>query len=54
MIERIRLFKPKRTILTHVEEIEMNVWSWDYLKKMKEQYSDVNFDFAYDGMEIGL
>ncbi|UCD25985.1 MAG: hypothetical protein JSV75_03480 [Candidatus Bathyarchaeota archaeon] len=29
MIERIRLFKPKRTILTHVEEIEMNVWSWD-------------------------
>jgi len=54
MIERIRLFKPKRTILTHIEEIEINAWGWDYLEKMKKQYSDVDFDFAYDGMKIRL
>lgn len=54
MIERIRLFKPNRTILTHIEEIEINAWGWNYLEKMKKQYSDVDFDFAYDGMQIRL
>lgn len=53
-IERIRLFKPKRTILTHIEEEEIHTWGWDYLEKMKKQYSDVDFDFACDGMKIKL
>ncbi len=52
LMERIKLLKPKRTILTHIEEIEINAWGWNYLDKMKERYADVNFDFAYDGMEI--
>lgn len=52
MMKRIKLLKPKRTILTHIEEDEINALGWNYLDKMKEQYADVDFDFAYDGMEI--
>jgi len=54
LMERIRLLRPKKTVLTHIEEIEINSWSWRYLEKMKKQYSDINFDFAYDGMEIEI
>jgi len=54
LMERIRMFKPKRTVLTHIEEIEVKAWGWEYLDQMKEQYSDINFDFAYDGMEIRI
>ena len=52
LMERIKLLKPKRTILTHIEEIEINAWGWNYLDQMKEQYANVDFDFAYDGMKI--
>jgi hypothetical protein len=52
MMERIKLLKPKKTILTHIEEDEIKELGWTYLNKMKEQYADVDFDFAYDGMEI--
>jgi phosphoribosyl 1,2-cyclic phosphate phosphodiesterase len=52
LMERIRLLRPRRTVLTHIEEIEVNAWGWNYLAKMKKLYADVNFDFAYDGMEI--
>jgi len=54
LMERIRLLRPKKTVLTHIEEIEINSWSWRYLEKMKKQYSDINFDFAYDGMKIEI
>lgn len=52
LMKRIKLLKPKRTLLTHIEEVEINAWGWDYLDKMKNQYSEINFDFAYDGMKI--
>lgn len=52
VMERIKLLRPKRTILTHIEEIDVSAWGWHYLEKMKKQYSNINFDFAYDGMEI--
>jgi phosphoribosyl 1,2-cyclic phosphate phosphodiesterase len=52
LMERLRLLKPRRTILTHIEEIEVNAWGWEHLDKMRKQYSDINFDFAYDGMKI--
>jgi phosphoribosyl 1,2-cyclic phosphate phosphodiesterase len=54
LMERIRQLRPKRTVLTHIEETELNAWGWDYLDRMKKQYSDINFDFAYDGMKIKL
>jgi phosphoribosyl 1,2-cyclic phosphate phosphodiesterase len=52
LIQRLRLLKPKRTVLTHIEEIEVNAWGWHHLDRMRKQYSDINFDFAYDGMKI--
>jgi phosphoribosyl 1,2-cyclic phosphate phosphodiesterase len=54
VMERIRLLRPRRTILTHIEEIEVNRWGWNHLNRMKKQYSDVNFEFAYDGMKIQI
>lgn len=54
MIERIRKYKPKKTVITHIEHIELEKWWLDYLGKMKQEYSDVNFDFAYDWLEILL
>jgi len=54
LMKRISNLRPKRTILTHIEESELNNWGWNYLAKMKKQYSDVNFDFAYDGMKIKI
>jgi len=54
VMERIRSLRPKRTVLTHIEEIEVNRWGWEHLDRMKKQYSDINFRFAYDGMEIQM
>ncbi len=53
LMQRLREINPKKTILTHIEEVEINIWGENYLQKMKKQYPDINFDFAYDGMEIG-
>jgi phosphoribosyl 1,2-cyclic phosphate phosphodiesterase len=52
LMRRIREIKPKKTILTHIEEIEVSKFGERYLDKMKKQYSDVNFDYAFDGMKI--
>ncbi len=54
MIDMIKKYKPKKTILTHIEEVELKMWGINYLKKMKKKYSNVNFDFAFDGQEIKL
>ncbi|HML03763.1 MAG TPA: hypothetical protein VK487_10410 [Candidatus Bathyarchaeia archaeon] len=45
LMERIKTLKPKRTILTHIEEIVIKAWGWNYLEKMKNKYKDINFDF---------
>lgn len=52
LMQRLRDIKPKKIILTHIEEEEINFWGEKYLQKMKKVYSDVDFDFAYDGMKI--
>ena len=52
LIKRIKNMGPKKAILTHIEEIELNVFGEEYLEKLKEKYSDVNFCFAFDGMKI--
>jgi len=54
LMERIRVLRPKRTVLTHIEEIEINTWGWQYLEKMKNEYKNINFEFAFDGMEIEI
>jgi len=54
LMNRIGEINPKKTILTHIEEIEINIWGEDYLQKMKEKYNDIDFDFAIDGMEMEI
>jgi phosphoribosyl 1,2-cyclic phosphate phosphodiesterase len=54
LMERISVLRPKRTVLTHIEEIEINTWGWQYLDKMKNEYKDINFEFAFDGMNIEI
>lgn len=51
LMERVRLLMPRITVLTLIEEIEVNAWGWDHLGEMRKQYSDINFDFAHDGMK---
>ncbi|AHB41507.1 Metal-dependent hydrolases of the beta-lactamase superfamily I [candidate division SR1 bacterium RAAC1_SR1_1] len=54
LMDRLKLYAPKKTLLTHIEEIEINAWGLDYLEKMKNTYKDVPFDFAHDGLIIDL
>ena len=54
LMKRLREIKPKKTLLTHIEEVEINIWGEKHLSAMKKQYSDINFDFAYDGMKIKI
>lgn len=54
MINRCREIKPKKTIITHIEEIELNTWGEKHFESMKKEYPDVKFDYAYDGMKIKL
>ena len=54
LMKRLKNMCPKRTILTHIEEIEVNAFGEEHLQKMKDKHSDVNFDFAHDGMQIQL
>lgn len=51
-IKRLKIMKPKKTIVTHIEEPDLRAFGWNYLEKMKKRYSDINFDYAYDGMKI--
>ncbi|MFH1751959.1 MAG: MBL fold metallo-hydrolase [archaeon] len=52
LMKRIKEIKPKKTILTHIEEIEVSAFGIEHLQKMKKKYSDIEFDYAFDGMEI--
>ena len=54
LMQRLQEIKPKKTYITHIEEIEINIFGEKHLQKMKKQYSDINFDFAYDGMKIKI
>jgi len=54
LMQRLKEIKPKRTLMTHIEEVEINIWGEKHLQKMKKQYSDIDFDFAHDGMEIKI
>ena len=54
MIQRIMKIRPKKTILTHLEEPDIASFSLDYPNGLKKKYRDLNIDFAYDGMEIKI
>ncbi|MDD3723728.1 MAG: MBL fold metallo-hydrolase [Patescibacteria group bacterium] len=53
LINRLRTNKPAKTIFTHIEEVELRLYGESF-KKAKKDYSDVKFDFAFDGMKIKI
>ena len=54
LMKRIKEIKPKKTILTHIEEVELQKWGWHYMEEMKQKHSDINFEFGFDGMTIKI
>jgi len=50
LLKRIKLINPKKTILTHMEEIELNRWGLKKLEELKQE----NLEFAHDGLVIDL
>lgn len=53
-MKKIEEINPKKVVLTHLEEVELNIYGEKHLEKMKKKYPNRNFDFAYDGMKIKL
>ena len=54
LINRIKKIKPKKIILTHIEEEELRILGWKHMKFLKDKYNDINFEFAEDGLEIDM
>ncbi len=44
----------KKTILTHIEEIEVQRFGMKYFESLKKKYSEVDFEYAFDGMTVEL
>ncbi len=42
----------KKSLFTHIEEIELNRYGWNYLAELKNMYPEIDFEFAYDGMTV--
>jgi len=54
LIDRIKSWKPKSVILTHISEDEIRRWGWEYLNKKETENKNLNLKFAYDGMKIRI
>ncbi len=54
LIKRVKEIKPKKTLFTHIEEIEQALENGKYLENFKKKYSNVKFEYTYDGMKIKL
>lgn len=54
MIKRLKKGVAKKVILTHIEEIDLQLRGYKYLEELKSIYSEVDFDYAVDGMKIRL
>ncbi len=54
LLKRIKKTVPKKTILTHLEEIELHSYGDKYLAKLERKYKGLNLRFAFDGMKIKL
>ncbi len=42
----------RKTIMTHIEEVEIQRYGYDYYESLKDKYSEIDFDYAFDGMTI--
>lgn len=54
LLRRINEIKPKKTIITHIEEVELKIVGWNKLKELEEENKQMNIKFAEDGMNIEL
>ncbi|MEI7961653.1 MAG: MBL fold metallo-hydrolase [archaeon] len=54
LMQRLKEIKPKRIILTHIEEEETHKHGEKHFEKMKKRYLDIPFDYAYDGLIIKI
>ena len=57
MLSRIERNKPKKatlTVLTHIEEFEVNLVGTEALKEAEKKFKNLNLRFAFDGMKIKL
>lgn len=54
LMKRINKLKPAKTLITHIEEVELQKWGNSYLKKMTQKYPNVDFEFAFDGMTLDI
>lgn len=54
LVDRIKRFKPKQAILTHIEEVEVQKAGAGILKKLEKENKALNLRFAFDGMKIKL
>lgn len=51
-IEQVRAVRPEQAVLTEIEELFRR--SYDDYRELETQYSDINIEFAYDGMQIDI
>ncbi len=55
LMNRIRLYGPWRTVLTHIEEVEVKRWGgMKYYWELKKKNNDISFEYAYDGLSISI
>lgn len=54
LIERIKEIRPKQTILTHIENVELKIWGEKHFNEMEYKHKDLNIKFAHDGMELKI
>lgn len=52
MIKRIRTMNPKRTVLVHIEEVELKAHGLAKLDELEEEHKGLNLSFGQDGQEI--
>lgn len=54
LINKIKNMNVQKTLFTHIEEIELNRYGWNYLAELKNAYPEIDFEFAYDGMTVQI
>ena len=56
LIERLKIWKPKEILLTHIPEDELKRYGWNMLaeKELEAKKHKISLNFAYDGQIINL
>ena len=52
MIKRVKGMSPNKTVLLHIEEVELKSHGFDKIKQLEEENKHLNTTFGYDGQKI--